>query len=125
MIALVRSLNRCGDRVGGDVAGARVDVGEHRDRALVEDRRQRAHVGDRGGDDLVARLGVEGRDAAWMAAVPEEQASRGGRRASSANSCCEVVDHPTLGGRERSALEDLSKKSQFFVAETSARGVLV
>ena len=44
------------------VAGDRVDVGEDRDGALVEDRGQGAHVGDRRRDDLVAGLRVDGRD---------------------------------------------------------------
>ena len=58
-MARVRSDRHGLDGGGGDVHRVGVDVGEHRDGALVEDRAQRPHVGDRRGDDLVARLEVE------------------------------------------------------------------
>ena len=50
------------DRLGGDVVGQRVDVGEHGDRGLVDDRRQRSDVGDRSRDDLVTGLRIDAGD---------------------------------------------------------------
>ena len=47
MIALVLSLMRA-DGLGGEVVGDRVDVGEHRNGALIKDGRDGPHVGDRG-----------------------------------------------------------------------------
>ena len=63
-MAFVRSLSRASIVAAVTLQVRSVDVGEDRNRALIEDRRQRPHVGDRRGDDLVARLRVDRRDRA-------------------------------------------------------------
>ena len=48
------------DRLRSDVEGDGIDFGEDRDRALVQHRRERAHVGNGRGHNFVAWVGVEG-----------------------------------------------------------------
>jgi len=50
------------DGVRGDVQCDRIDFGENRDGALIEHGGESAHVGDRGGDDLIAWVGIDGAD---------------------------------------------------------------
>ena len=71
MMAFVRLVILRLDRLRRHVQRDRVDVGEDRDGALVEDRRDAAHVGDRGRDDLVPGSGSMAATAQWTAAVPE------------------------------------------------------
>ena len=55
----LRSVTQPGlDRVGGHVASAIIDIRKNGNRALIQNRCQRSHVGDRSRDELVTRLGV-------------------------------------------------------------------
>ncbi len=47
------------DGLSGDVRGAGIDIGKHRDSALIQNWGNRAHICDRRGDDLIARLGID------------------------------------------------------------------
>ena len=113
------------DRVGGDVVGERIDVGEHGDRRLVEDGREGAHVGDRGGDDLVARLGIDRRDRR----VERGRAVRAGVGVLDAHVGGEVLLEPfdelPLGAGERAAFDRGGEREHFVVAQLAAGGVLV
>ena len=93
------------DRLGGHIAGAGINVGKDRDGALVEDWRERTHVGDRGGDDLVPGLRIDRRDSRVQ-----------GRRAGAAGmgvahpmqlrgAGLELLHEAALGARERAALD--------------------
>ena len=125
MIAAVRSDSRVGDRCGGDVAGARVDVGEDRDRALVEDRGERAHVGDRGRDDLVAGLGIDRGDGG----VDRGGARRARDRALTAEQRgeprLELGDLRALRARQRAAADDVGEARELGLTEAASTGVLI
>jgi hypothetical protein len=49
----------CLNRFRGDVVSFWINVGKNGNRSLVDDRCQRAHVGDRRGDNLVAGLRID------------------------------------------------------------------
>ena len=52
----------CLDRIGGDIQCFRVNFAKDGNHAAIHQRRQSTHIGDRGCDDLVARIRVDGRD---------------------------------------------------------------
>ena len=119
-IAFVRSLSRVGDRVGGDVTRAGIDVGEHRDGALVEDRRQRAHVGDGSGNDLVARLGIEGRHGGMNRRRAGRAGARMARPEYARKLLGQELDHSAFCGSERSALDHLLEKRELLLPKISS-----
>src|SRR5262249_8692862 len=47
------------DRFWRDVAGIRINIGKDRNRALIKYGRERSHIRDGRGDDLIARLRVD------------------------------------------------------------------
>ena len=113
------------DSVGGDIAGARVDIGEHRNRALIEDGRDRTHVGDRAGDNLIARLRVE----RGHCRVDGCRSRRAGNRMTDVEHpgklLREALDNPTFGGRERPAFEDFPQARELVLTESSTGTILI
>ena len=109
-----------GDRVRRDIARAGIDVGEHRDGALVEDRRQRAHVGDGGGNDLVAGFGVEGRDGGMNGRGAGRAGARRARSQHARKFLGEELDHSAFRGRERAALDHLLEERELLLAKVSS-----
>jgi hypothetical protein len=113
------------DRFGVDAPGGGVDIGENRHGVLGDDRDHGAEIGDRGDDDLVTRIGIEGGDG------KVEGAGAGG-------GCHGLVDaeplaechfeglHPRFGSDgavELAGAEDLLDGLDLFDAEGAARGV--
>jgi hypothetical protein len=113
------------DRCGGDVIRPRIDIGEDGDRALIEDWRQRPHVGDCRGDNFIPRLGVQRGDG-HVKGGRARAAGMGMRRADPGGEAAfELLGHGSLGGRERAALDGLAEHVDLLRAERSAGGVLV
>ena len=111
---------------GGDVAGARVDVGEDRDRALVEDRRERTHVGDRRGDDLVAGLRVDRRRSRrGPRRCPTSRRPPSRTPSSAANRLLELGDLRSLRARQRAAADHVGQAGDLGFAQVATGCVLI
>jgi hypothetical protein len=113
------------DGFGGDVPCSRIDLGKCGNRALVQNRRKRTHVGDRAGDDLVSGLRVNG-------------CNRGVDRGSPGRACVRVLntklfgklvlklfDESALGTIEDATRNDLAQIGEFGIAQVPAGGVLI
>ena len=113
------------DRLGRDVAGTRVDVREHGDRALVDDRCQCTHVGDGSCDDLVTGFGVDRGDRGVYGA----RARGCGDRVRGADQIREALlerrDHRALRAREHAALDDGPHRLDLVVTERAPRCILI
>ena len=113
------------DRFGGDVVRMRVDVGEDRNRTLIENRRERPHVGNRRGDDFVSGLRIDGGDGAVNGG------GSGGTRNGvlySQHLCespFEFLDVFALRTGQRAAANSFGNQQNLFRAEVPAAGVLV
>lgn len=113
------------DGAGGDVARTRIDIREYGNRALVEDRGERAHVSDGCRYDLVSGLRVDcghravDRGRARGARIGVPGAEEGSEIA------LERLGERALGARECSAPDRLAHEFDLFGSECSPRGVLV
>ena len=107
------------------VEGVGIDVGEHGDGALVEDRRQRPHIRDRRRDDLVARLRIDRRDGRV-----DGSRARGARvRVPNAEEVGEApferLHERTLRAGEGAAADGLRHQRDLFGPQRPAGGVLI
>ena len=111
------------DRLGRDVEGVGVDVGEYRYRGLIQDRRNRTHVSDRCGDDLITGLRVDGRDRGMHSR--RAGAHRLGELSAELRRSrfLELLDDRAEGAVERSRIHHLLQQAHFFVVERAAAGV--
>lgn len=115
--------NLGGNRLGGDIIGERINVGKNRNCRLINNWRNGAHVGNRGGDDLVARLGIDGRDSRMNACC-----SRGGCAAECntvlfGKPALKLLDQGAFGAIECAGGNGRFQKIKLFRAEVSPRGV--
>jgi hypothetical protein len=115
----------CGDSISRDVAGERIDVGEHRNSSLVEDRRQCAHVGDRRRDDFVARFRID----RGNRAMNGRRAGRAGDRVLSPEQLGEAFLQCRAGrtfrAGKRAALNYLDQLRDFFRPEGPTGRLLI
>ena len=113
------------DRVGRHVVRERIDVGEHGDCRLVDDRRQSAHVGDRRRYHFVARLGIDGR----QRRMERGRAVRAGVRTLGPQVGGKVffkaLHEHALRARERAAFNGRRQLQHLVVAQLPPAGVLV
>ena len=107
-IAFVARCDGLGDRSRVEVQRLRVDVGEHRCRALVEHAVRRGDEGERRGDDLVASARCRpGATHRCSPAVPLETAATNGALDAFCQRALEPVDHrPERQAPERSTSSD-------------------
>src|SRR5262249_27978765 len=104
------------DGLRRDVQAHGVDVGEHGDRLLVENGRDRTHVGDRGGDDLVTGLRVDGGDRGVAGGRPRA----GGAGVRYAIASGERLLLRALGAVERPRVDHLAEQGELIFAEVAA-----
>jgi hypothetical protein len=113
------------DGLRGDVERDRVDVREDRDRTLVEDGREGAHVRDRRRDELVARLGVDRGDRRVHRRGPRVAGDRVLRTDAARELLLELARVGALRAGQHPAADNLLEQIELFGPERAPRSVLI